>query len=94
MSLSISAFSGIRGREKGESPRIGFILAVSKLKIDLPFFKAGSIISIKTKEVENLAPVYIFDGEIFLDGKSVLTGKLTVMDVDEEQAKSFKKENE
>ena len=91
---SISAFSGIRGKKKGGAPKIGFILAVSKLQMDLPFLKSGSIITIKTKEIENLAPVYVFEGEIYLDGKRVTIGSLTVMDADDAQLKIIKKENE
>jgi predicted hotdog family 3-hydroxylacyl-ACP dehydratase len=81
---AISAFSGIRDKEKGELPKRGFVLSVSKLQIGLPFFKTGSIITIRAKEIENMYPVYVFEGEIFLDDKKVLAGKLTVMEVDNE----------
>jgi len=80
---AICAFSGIRGKESGHPPKIGFILAVSQVQIGLPFFKAESIITIKAKEIENLAPVYVFEGELFLDEKKILGGKLTVLDVDD-----------
>lgn len=81
---AIGAFSGIRNKIKGNPPRIGFILAVSQLTIDLPIFKTGSIIIIKVKEIEDLSPVFVFNGELFLEDKKVLSGRLTVMDVDEE----------
>jgi len=84
---SIAAFSGIRDRAKGKPPQIGFVLAVSKLCMELSFFKPGSIITIKAKEIENMCPVYVFEGEIFLDGKKALGGKLTVIEVDDETEK-------
>jgi len=90
---AISAFSGIKGRKKGEPPKAGFILAVSKVQMGLPFFLTGSIITIKAKEVENMAPVYVFEGEILIKGKKVFGGKLTVMDVTDEQLKTLKKES-
>ena len=79
---TISAFSGIRNREKSEPPRIGFVLAVSQMKIGVSCFKAGSILTIKTRETEDMHPVYAFDGEIFLDGQKLIEGKLMVMEVD------------
>ena len=87
---SISAFSGIRDREKGRPPKIGFVLAVSKLRMGLSFFKAGSTVTIRSKEVDNMSPVFVFEGGIFVDGEKVLDGKLTVMEVDDENAKRFK----
>ena len=84
---TISALSGIRGKEKGAPPKTGFILAVSKLRIELPFYKTGSVLTIKSKEIESEYPVYIFGGEIFLGGKKALEGKITVMEVDNENEK-------
>ena len=89
---TIGAFSGIRDKINNEPIKFGFILAVSRVQIDLPFFKPGSIIKIRVKEIEDLSPVYVFDGEIFLDNKKVMGGKLTVLHVVEEQAEALKKE--
>ena len=83
---SVSAYAGIRNRERGIPPKTGFVLTVSGLKMELPFFKAGNIITIKSKEIENIHPISVFEGEIFLDGKKVLEGKLKLMDVDDEKA--------
>jgi len=78
---AISAFIGIRDRENGLPPKEGFILGVSHMRIDLPFFSKNSIITVKSRELDNVDPVYIFEGEILIDGKEVLAGKLTVMEV-------------
>ena len=90
---AISAFSVIRNKTSGIASKFGFILSVSQLCIEIPYLKAGSSILIKTKEIEDLSPVFVFHGEIFSDNKKVLSGRLTVMDVDEEQAKTVKKES-
>jgi len=95
---SIAAFAGIRDmqilREKGQPPKIGFILSVSALTIEIPFYKEGSILTIKTKEIQNMAPVYNFYGEILLDGKIVLCGKLTVMEADNDQINKINNKEE
>ena len=87
---AISAFSGIRNRENGESPKMGFILSVSSLRIGIPFFRAGSTAVIKTKEINRVNLVYTFEGEVLLEGVKVMEGKLTVMEINGEQAQAMK----
>jgi len=84
---SISAFIGIRDRENGLPPKKGYILGVSQTQIGLPILKTGSIIKIKAKELDNVHPVYVFEGEIHLDDKEVLAGKITVMEIDDSNTK-------
>jgi len=84
---SICAYCGIRDKKNGVPPKKGFIMAVSQLQMGLPFFRTGSIITIKTRELDNLYPVSVIEGEIFLDGKKVLGGKLTIMEVNDENEK-------
>ena len=86
---AISALTGIRDRENKVPQKFGFILAVSRLQIGLPFFKTGSIITIRAKEIESMPPVSVFEGEIFADGKKALEGKITAMEVDNENKKRF-----
>ena len=86
---AICAFCGIRDKTMGVPQKKGFILAISQLKIGLPFFKTGSIISIKAKEIERMYPVCVLEGEIFLEDKKVLEGKMTIMEVDGENQKKF-----
>ena len=87
---AVSAFMGIKTRARGEPVKIGFILSVSQVRIGLPFFKTGNTIVIKAKEFECMDPLYIYKGEIFIEGKKVLEGKLTVMEVDDEKAQAMK----
>jgi predicted hotdog family 3-hydroxylacyl-ACP dehydratase len=87
---AISAYSGIRNRENGIPQRMGFILSVSSMRIGIPFFNAGSAIRIKTRETERMDLVSTFEGELLLGGAKVMEGKLTVMEIDNEQARSMK----
>jgi predicted hotdog family 3-hydroxylacyl-ACP dehydratase len=91
LAQAVSALTGIGCRERGEPSKIGFILGVSQVQIRYPFFKTGSIIAIKVKEIERMASLSVFFGEIFLEDEKVLEGKLTVMDVDDEKAEAMKK---
>jgi len=86
---AISAYSGIKDREMGIPSKIGFILGVSQMKIGISFFKTGSTLVIKTKEVECMDPLYIYSGEIFFQDKNILDGKLTVMKLDNEKGKQL-----
>jgi predicted hotdog family 3-hydroxylacyl-ACP dehydratase len=90
---SISALSGIVEHKLGLKPKFGFILSVSSMRIELPFFKTGNIVEIKTKQIERMDSVFIFHGEISLEGKKIIEGKLTVMDINEEQFNVLKKEH-
>jgi predicted hotdog family 3-hydroxylacyl-ACP dehydratase len=87
---AISAYSGIKDREMGLPSKIGFILSVSQMEIGLSFFETGSILVIRTKEIECMDPLYIYKGEIFFQDKKVLEGKITVMKLDNEEGKQLK----
>ena len=87
---AISAYSGIRNREYGIPPKMGFILSVASMRMEIPFFKAGSTVEIKTREIDRMDLVFTFEGEIFLEGKKVLEGKLMIMEVNNEKAQAMK----
>jgi len=82
---AISCFIGIRSRENGLPPKEGYILGISNMSMGFPILKKNCIITIKTREVDNVHPVYVFDGEIYEDGQELLSGKITVMEVEKEQ---------
>jgi len=82
---AVSAFIGIRDRENGIPPQEGYILGISQMNIGLTFLKKNSIITINSRELESMHPVYVFKGEILLNGKEAVSGKITVMEVSEEQ---------
>jgi predicted hotdog family 3-hydroxylacyl-ACP dehydratase len=83
LAQAISALSGLRGHISGEEPKVGYILSVSSMQIDRLFFQAGSTVQINVKESGCMDQVYNFEGTIFLEGKKVLDGKLTVIETTE-----------
>jgi predicted hotdog family 3-hydroxylacyl-ACP dehydratase len=85
MAQAISVFSGIRNRELGIKPRIGFILSIPSMKIEIPFFKPGSRIDLRVKQHDTTDMIFTFDGEAFIEGKKVIEGKLMVMEINEEK---------
>ena len=88
---AISALAGLRGRQRGEKPKIGFILSFTSVRIEIPFFMTGTTVEIRAKEQSCMDMVYSFEGSVFLEGGKVLEGNVTVMDVDEKQAEIFEK---
>ena len=83
MAQAISALSGIGFRARGEKPKLGFILSISSMKIKIPFFRAGTKVELRVKECSRIDQVYNFEGVAFLEGKSVMEGKLTIMEADD-----------
>jgi len=82
---AISAYIGIKCRENNLPVNEGFILSVSHMHLDIPFFKNKGIITIKSRELDNVDAMYIFNGEILQDGKEVISARLTVMEVMEKE---------
>jgi predicted hotdog family 3-hydroxylacyl-ACP dehydratase len=82
---AISVLTGIRSRERGEKPKLGFILSIPSMRMEIPFFKAGSQLEVRAKEVDRTGMIYTFEGEAFLDGIKVMEGKLMVMEVSDER---------
>jgi predicted hotdog family 3-hydroxylacyl-ACP dehydratase len=83
MAQAISALSGLTGRLRGEKPKIGFILSVSSMKINIPLLRAGEKVQIRVRENSRVDLVYNFKGEIFMEDKKPAEAKLMVMDVNE-----------
>ena len=93
MAQAIAAISGLWDRERGNKPKVGFILSISSMQIKIPFFKPGSTVELRVKESGRVDQVFTFEGEALLEGNSVIQGKLTVMEVTDEQIKSMRKED-
>jgi predicted hotdog family 3-hydroxylacyl-ACP dehydratase len=85
MAQAISVLAGLRDREKGIKPNIGFVLSVPSMQIKIPAFGLGKTVSIQVKEYDCTNPIYTFDGEIFLEEKKVMEGRLMVLEVGNEQ---------
>ena len=86
---SIAAISGLKERAKNKPPKLGFVLGLSQVRINAPFFKLGSIVKIKTKKTENEYPVMYFIGELFVNDQKIFSGRLTVLEADDEQKQKF-----
>jgi len=85
MAQAISALSGIRSRERGEKPKIGFILSVPFMRMDIPLFKNGSSVEVLVKETDCTDMIYSFDGEAFSEGRKIMEGKLMVIEITDEK---------
>ena len=81
---AISVLSGIRYRELGIKPRLGFILSIPSMKMEIPFFKPGTCVELRVKLKDATDPIYTFAGEAFVEGKKAIEGKLMVMEINEE----------
>jgi predicted hotdog family 3-hydroxylacyl-ACP dehydratase len=51
MAQGIAALSGIERRERGSSPKIGFVMSVREFKAGGPFFPKGSRVRIEAREL-------------------------------------------
>ena len=81
MAQAIFVLSELYARQIGERIKMGYILSISSMRIELPFFKAGSTVMFKVKENSRMDQIYNFDGEVFLEGRRALGGKLTIMEI-------------
>ena len=81
----VSAVFGLKRREIGKEPRLGFILSVSMMKTGIPVFNAGSTLAIEVKKINCMDLTYTFDCSAFLDGKNVFKAQITAVDVDDEK---------
>ena len=81
---AISAYSGIRNREMGIKPKMGFILSIPLVQIEIPVYKPGSRIVLNVVEKDRTGLIYTFEGNAYLDGKKAMEGKLMVMEINEE----------
>jgi len=89
MAQAISALTGIRKRAKGEKPKIGFILSIPSMRMEIPSFKNGSLVEVRVKESDCTDMIYIYEGEAFLENKKVMEGKLMVMEASDDKLKNL-----
>jgi len=87
MAQAVSVLSGIKSREKGEKPKLGFLLSVPSMRITIPLLKPGSSVEVRVQEVDCTEMIYTFEGTALVEGKKVMEGKLMVMEVSDEQFK-------
>ena len=81
---AISAYSGIRNREMGIKPKMGFILSIPLMRIEIPLYSLGSRVVLKVVEKDRTGLIYTFEGKAFLEEKLAVEGKLMVMELNDE----------
>jgi predicted hotdog family 3-hydroxylacyl-ACP dehydratase len=84
MAQSISALSGLRGRNDGRPPCYGFILSVSDMALHIPVLAGTVRIEVEEETVVDL--VYAFRCRVFpvaSGGASAVEAKLTVMEAED-----------
>ena len=82
---TISALTGIIVRENNLPVRMGFILSVSALSFSVPIIRAGQTVSVSASRTGEVDNVYTFVADLCVDGAAVGSGRLTVLEVKEEQ---------
>jgi len=82
---AIAALTGIRKRARGEKPKIGFILSIPLVRMEIPFFKNGSLVEVRAKENDCTDMISTYEGEAFLENKKVMEVKLMVMEISDER---------
>ncbi|WP_431830759.1 3-hydroxylacyl-ACP dehydratase [Acinetobacter ihumii] len=50
MAQTISAYSGCKGQQQGQMPKVGFLLGTRKLALPVPFFEIGSTLLIRAEQ--------------------------------------------
>ena len=85
MAQAISAFSGIRNRELGIKPRMGFILSIPQMRALLPVYNQGCRVQVCVEQKDRTELIYTFEGKTLVEGKTALEGKLMVMELDKEK---------
>ena len=93
LAQAIAAISGLASIKKGEKPKMGFILSVSSMKMDIPFFSIGTTVELTVTVTGSMDQVFNFDAEVCLEGRKLVRSKLTVMEAEEEQIKLLIKGN-
>ena len=78
MAQAIAAFAGIRGRLRGETPKVGFLLGTRAMTAKRGWFRDGERLLIVIKAVFEEGPMGAFDGRIEIDGETILHGRLNV----------------
>ncbi|WP_407427710.1 hypothetical protein [Treponema sp.] len=79
---TVSALTGLYARENHLPPNMGFILSVSNLHFDFDSLVSGDVVRAKAVREAVVDNVYSFRAELFVNDKAGGSGKLTVMEVE------------
>lgn len=71
MAQSISAYAGLKGRQRGEPPQIGYLLGSRRLQLPIEFFAPGKTLVIRASEHYMHEGLGQFHCEIDYDGHTI-----------------------
>jgi len=78
MAQSIAAYSGIKAREVGGDPKIGYLVSARKMSMAVPSFVIGAKLEITVHLVYDETPMAVFDCSISQDGETLAEARLNV----------------
>ncbi|MCF6767454.1 hypothetical protein L3V86_03615 [Thiotrichales bacterium 19S11-10] len=73
------------GKDKDQSPRLGFLLSVRQFKSSIPYFTSGLNLTIMAKKIYIDSSLGSFNGAILVNDKEVATAKLSAIEPTDEQ---------
>ena len=81
MAQAVAAWSGARARERGGSPRIGYLLGCRRYEAVVPAFEAGAELVVHAQcELTAENGLGMFDCRIEQDGRVLAKGRLSVFE--------------
>jgi predicted hotdog family 3-hydroxylacyl-ACP dehydratase len=81
MAQAVAAWSGARGRARGGSPRIGYLLGSRRYEATVSSFEAGSVLQVFAQcELMGSNGLGMFDCRITLGDRVLATGRLSVFE--------------
>lgn len=79
MAQTIAAYAGANALQQGGKVKVGFLLGCRKYSPDVSQFKQGSVLRVKaSKLVMDESGLSVFDCQISIEGKTVVTANLNV----------------
>ena len=68
MAQAIAAFEGCRARERGDAPKVGFLIGSRHYACSAPAFAVGTVLRVEIKREYEEGGLGLFDGTITGDG--------------------------
>lgn len=78
MAQSVAAFSGIKAKNSGGSPKIGYLASARKVDLNVPYFSIGDKLEIAVRMIWNEPPMAVFDCRIERDKAVIASARLNV----------------
>jgi predicted hotdog family 3-hydroxylacyl-ACP dehydratase len=89
MAQSIAALSGRAGKQRGEEPRIGFIMGVRDYVCQTGWFALGSVLRVEVVQEFRDGPVVSFRCRISSGGSELVTAVVNAIEADDSNVKQL-----